>query len=465
MGCTSCDEKPKRRKAPQPAALSRTIESDIGYIRARAAVCSLCEHNDSGICLELKKITPDRPCEIQIGVELPESYCPDGRWDRHNVNDYPKRAKCSMCGGWSMGATSQFCRQCVNRMEVDRRNLDLGVGFNVRSINAGSASGINQQQKDMWNAVKNNPSRRKHGSSFTALYDTTQFLTVNDLASDAVKLAHALPPDVKAIVGIARSGITPANIIATMLHLPLLSIRQTKGDVVQVGNGWRMGGREHIGVDGDAKVAIIDDTSMTGNSFRAIKPIADAHFKEYVTACLYVNPLSSGKPDIWVHELAWPHLLEWNLFNSVLSPNAAVDFDGILCHDCAGWQDDDGLNYLGFIKNALPKYLTRKTAIPLIVTARIEKYRKETEDWLQRHGVRFNQLIMHPAKTLAERRRDDIAAYKARHFEAWAKAHTPRPRPSMFIESDDAQARRIAEITGRLVICPTTAACYGNPKK
>ena len=463
MACNTCGDK-QAKSLPVVDASQRNNKAPA-YIRARAAVCSLCPSNDAGICLELRKITPERPCEIQIGVEMCNAYCPEGKWDRHEVNAYPQRRKYRNCGGYSR-AESEFCRQCVNKMEVERRNLDRGVGVNVRMTHSGSVGGrFNQQQKDMWDAVKNNPSRKVNRTSFTALYDETHFLTVNDLASDSVKLANALPPDVEAIVGIARSGITPANIVATMLHLPLLSIRQTKGDVVQVGNGWRMGGTEHIGVNDGAKVAIIDDTSMTGNSFKAIKPIADAQFKDYVTACVYTNPLSTGKPDIWVHELAWPHLLEWNLFNSVLSPNAAVDFDGILCHDCAGWQDDDGLNYLGFVKNALPKYLTRKTAIPLIVTARIEKYRSETEDWLRRHGVRFNQLIMHPAKTLAERRRDDIAAYKARHFAAWAKAHTPRPRPSMFIESDDLQARRIAEITNRLVICPTTAKVYGNPKK
>jgi len=463
MACKTCGEN-KAQAQPVASTVTRTNKAKA-YIRSRAAVCALCPSNDSGVCLELKKITPDRPCEIKIGVEMCNAYCPEGKWGRHDPLLGEQRRRCRKCDGYSK-TDAEFCGQCVNRMEVERRNLERGIGFNARMAHNGrTGDRLNQQQKDMWNAIKNNPARKVHRTSFTALYKETHFLTVNDLASDSVKLANALPPDVKAIVGIARSGITPANIIATMLHLPLLSIRQTKGDVVQVGNGWRMGGTEHIGVNGDAKVAIIDDTSMTGNSFKAIKPIADSHFKDYVTACVYVNPLSSGKPDIWVHELAWPHLLEWNLFNSVLSPNTAVDFDGILCHDCAGWQDDDGVNYLGFIKNALPKYLTRKTAIPLIVTARIEKYRKETEDWLQRHGVRFNQLIMHPARTLAERRRDDIAAFKAKHFEAWAKSHTARPRPSMFIESDDLQARRISELSGRLVVCPTTASCYGNAKK
>ena len=120
---------------------------------------------------------------------------------------------------------------------------------------------------------------------------------------------------------------------------------------------------------------------------------------------------------------------------------------------------------MNFIENAIPRYLTRKVEIPLIVTARIEKYRKPTVEWLNKHGVRFRQLIMHPAKTLAERNRDDIPAFKARHFEHWAQRHHAVPKPLMFIESDDWQSRRINEITGRLVVCPNSAAVYGSPKK
>ena len=139
-----------------------------------------------------------------------------------------------------------------------------------------------------------------------------------------------------------------------------------------------------------------------------------------------------------------------------------TDFDGVICHDCQPFQDDDGDNYLNFINNAVPRYLTRKVEIPLIVTARIEKYREQTEGWLRRHGVRFRKLIMHPAKSLRERQRDDIAAFKAKHFGEWAKHHVPRPAPLMFIESDDKQAKRISSISGRLVLCPSSGKCYGN---
>lgn len=465
MTCKQCDKKPKQNASKQSVQQAVLHGGILPYVRARAAVCAVCEHNDSGTCRKQKEATPDKKCRIKIGIEKAETYCPEGRWQRHIEQEFPKRAKCTKCKGYSI-LSAEICKQCVNKLEVLRTNMSLGQESSTRVFSSQRGSvRANQLQKDMWDAVRNNPARPVRKSAFTALYDKTTLLTVQDLASDSLRLASLLPQDIKAVCGVARSGITPANIVATMLHLPLLAIRQTKGDVIEVGNGWRMGMHRHISTDKTAKVAIVDDTSMTGNSFKAIRPIAEKHFKEYVTGCLYVNPLSSGKPDVWVHDLPWPHLLEWNLFNSVLSPNAAVDFDGILCWDCAPWQDDDGENYIGFINNAVPKYLAKRTPIPLIVTARIEKYRKLTMEWLDRHGIKCNRLIMHPAKTLAQRNKDDIAKFKAKHFEEWARKHPARPKPNMFIESEPSQAKRINKITNRLVVCPSNATVYGDPRR
>ena len=288
------------------------------------------------------------------------------------------------------------------------------------------------------------------------------FVGVDDMAKDAVRLASMIPADTTAICGVARSGLTPANIVANMLHLPMLSMRQSLHDIIEVGNGWRIGGDQHVEIGKDAKVVCIDDSCMTGKSLKTAELLLSKHFDSFKTACLYRNPLSSYEPDLYVKKLDHPHLLEWNLFNSVLSSNCATDFDGILCRDCKSWQDDDGEKYLSFIRNAIPLYLSRRSPIPLIVTARIERYREQTEEWLHKHGVRFDRLVMHPAKTLEERNRDDVAAFKAKHFDRWASKHKAKPRPSMFIESDDQQAKRIAELTKRFVLCPATKRVYGT---
>ena len=299
--------------------------------------------------------------------------------------------------------------------------------------------------------------KQKKGS-FTAT-GTARFVSSQQFQRDILSLVGKIPADTRAIIGVARSGLSAATMLSMYLHLPLLAVRQNLRDLIEVGNGWRLGGQTHI-KPSDGRVVVVDDTVMTGNSFRAIMPVVRKRFPEAMTASVYVNPLATYKPDIFASELGWPHLLEWNLFNSVLSPNMACDFDGILCRDCAPGDDDDGPRYMNFIQNAQPLYLPRKNVVPLIVTARIEKYREPTIQWLRKHGIRFVKLQMHPAKTLAERQKDNIAAYKAGHYSRWAKKHIPRPSPNLFVESDDNQARSIAKITGKLVVCPGSGRAY-----
>lgn len=296
------------------------------------------------------------------------------------------------------------------------------------------------------------------GSAFRGDGSPPRFISSARFQQDIKTLVGLLPADITGIVGVARSGLSAATMAAMYLQLPLLAIRQTKNDIIEAGNGWRLGGHRHIEPKG--RVVVIDDTVMTGNSLRAINPLVQKHYPGAVTAAVYVNPRALKKPDIWAVNLPWPHLLEWNMFNSVLSPSLALDFDGILCQNCSLQDDDDGARYLKFIENAKPLYTPRKCAIPLIVTARIEKYREPTLQWLRRHRITVQKLVMHPADTLAARNRDDICTFKARHYGAWASQHRAIPGPAAFVESEDWQAKRIATLSRRIVICPASEQIY-----
>lgn len=284
---------------------------------------------------------------------------------------------------------------------------------------------------------------------------TPRFVTTRDLMRDAHQLASMLPPDTSRIVGVARSGLCAASMVAMILHLPLSIVRQSTSDVIDGGNGWRLTGN----TGGNGPVVVIDDTVMSGNSFKHIMPIVRATFPEAISAGIYVNPRAAVKPDISLVDLPYPHLLEWNLFNSIHAPQCATDFDGILCRDCPPGSDDDGEKYIEFITNAQPLYPVRRVRVPLVVTARIEKYRPQTEWWLKRNGIAVDKLVMHPAATLRERMRDDIAAFKARHYGEFLKTKI-RLKPHLFIESDVNQAKRIAQISGGIVVCPAAGRCF-----
>lgn len=368
---------------------------------------------------------------------------------------------CYQCGRLDP-THGNYCQWCVNKAVIEARNASKGIG-RVRMAHVLSDAVDRLPASPTVNRPP--PVVPRVGSPFAAQNETGYWLGLDDLARDSLALSQMIDPSFDVIVGVARSGMTPANIVSTLLHKPVVALRQTLGDLVEVGNGWRLGGHSHVAADGKAKAVVIDDTVMTGNSFAHVGPMVRERFSEVTFAALYVNPKARVKPDIWVRDLPWPHILEWNVFNSVLSPNCALDFDGILCDDCPPDMDDDGDRYIEFIRNARPKYLPRKCPVPLVVTARLEKYRSETEAWLRRHGVKVYNLVMHPAKTLKERRRDNIAAFKASHYVKWLSTYRPRPRPAIFFESEDWQAREISRLSGRVAVCPASRAVYGDCRR
>ncbi len=285
-----------------------------------------------------------------------------------------------------------------------------------------------------------------------------KFVTTKQLMADSHTLLSKLPEDISLIIGMARSGLCVASYLSMMLHLPMSIYQPELETVMDASHGWRLKGRQEI----KGRALVVDDTTMSGNSFKKAMPVIWKQFPDAVSAAVYVNPGARCKPNYYVEELPHPHLLEWNLFNSVFSQSFAVDFDGILCHDCTCAQDDDGPRYLDFLRNVKPLYLPRRAIIPMIVTARLEKYRAETMAWLDRWHIRTHELVMGPWATLEERAGQDIAAYKAERFKEFMKReHTFKP--PMFIESDKGQAQRIAKYSGGFVICPAAGRCYVKP--
>lgn len=425
----------------------------------RKLICNSCTHNKEGVCVALKEILPNRPCKVDEGVYLLRSYCPKGHW-------LPIEFKCPSCNVLTADAKGVTrCSKCGfhvgNRKPVVRSKTRIKFPATKRTFTSEDLESMKRQ-----NRISAGGQRGiRRGGPFTASNEVPPFVSFADLNRDALTLVGMLPDNIDTIIGVARSGLVVANMLSLLMHRPLWVYQHRLNRLVPASNGWRLGAAEHVETEME-NVLVVDDTCMTGGSNRQTRSFVSKHYPNALYAGLYVNPLAKVKPDLWVKDLAWPHILEWNMFNSILSPNMALDFDGILCQDCPRGMDDDGEKYEHFIKNARPKYLPRKVPVPLIVTARIEKYREWTLEWLSRYEIRVQRLVMHPAATLQERRKDNIAHYKARHYREWASSHQAKGRgrvpPLMFVESDDRQAREIHKVSQKLVVCPPSGRCYGK---
>ena len=275
--------------------------------------------------------------------------------------------------------------------------------------------------------------------------ESSQWITTTQLTEDAMRLVPILKAKgVDAVVGIARSGLLPASIVAVAMHVPMYSVGMS--EVVPCGGGWRTSGQESRP---PTKIAIIDDTVFRGVAMKRSLAVVSETFPDakVITSAVYCESRMCRRIDACVVNLPRPHHLEWNFFNSIFVHNAAFDMDGILCEDIDPQDDDDGERYDMALRNARPKYLVRREPIPAIVTARLERWRPQTEEWLRCHGIMYHQLIMGHWNNLTERYQPgEISRFKAEHYK--------RLKLKLFVESCPIQAKEIRELSGKPVLCP-----------
>lgn len=244
------------------------------------------------------------------------------------------------------------------------------------------------------------------------------------------------------VVGIPRSGMIPAAIIATLWQASL-------ADVVGYGKGI-VHGRSGAPVSPGRRVLLVDDTVNKGRAMaRAVALLPKG---TEATRLAVFGPYQVAEParivDVWFEECHGPRAFAWNMAKHIRLPRWGMDFDGVLCRDPEKAENDDGPRYGRFLADAEPLFLPRRP-IGHIVTCRLERYRNETERWLRRHGVRFGRLHMMPFATKAER-----MAHGGRG--AWKAGIVRETGAEFFIESCPKQAWIIAREAGVPVWCTRT---------
>ena len=260
----------------------------------------------------------------------------------------------------------------------------------------------------------------------------TPWISTSQLVEDAKSLVALLPNDVTGIVGIPRSGMLPASIVATHAHLPLYSL-STDGAIFSIGHGMS----RPIGLhDIPNKMAVIDDVIWAGTAMNNAKKSLEG--KSAIFGAVYVKPGSERHADFYGRSVETLYT-EWNIFNSGQMSVVALDFDGILCHD-----EESG----GPIGKA--QWLPRYTKIPLIITGRPESSRYVTEKWLEDHSIKFDRLEMMEGTSINSWQ--NIAEFKARHYT--------ESNCLLFIESDEKQAERIFFLSKKRVACPKAGKIF-----
>ena len=283
-------------------------------------------------------------------------------------------------------------------------------------------------------------------------------VTLRALMQATEKLMAKLPPGLSGVAGIPRSGLLPACLISVWHHLPLYELSAANG-LQPLGHGIR---GTYIKTDPAHPILVVDDTVYGGYAMKAARKQMEGRAAVY--CAVFVRPGHTDTVDLYGEILPSPHLLEWCLWNTGLVAGGAqhpglrggiaIDFDGVLCEDCPAPMDGDDTprgdeRYRHWLMNARPKRLPRMLRVPLIVTFRMEKYRQETEEWMKKWSVSCDTLVMHPARSFAERKRIwNAGVHKGDAFRA-----SPC---GIFIESDSRQAQQIWKAAQKPVLALDT---------
>lgn len=264
-----------------------------------------------------------------------------------------------------------------------------------------------------------------------------------------------IPHDIDLIVGVPRSGLLVANILALKLNKRLADLDGFINNRF-ISSGKTKNLQSFNGVI--KKVLVVEDSVGSGSSIIGCKKkLMFMKNYEFIYFAAYVEPGTEKYVDICFEVLKQPRLFEWNLFHHrVIISNSCFDLDGVLCEDPDDYQNDDGKNYLYFLSNVKPKFLP-SVKIDKIVTSRLEKYRNETEEWLKKYNVDYNELIMLDS-TAEERKEKKLhAIFKANVYKNCSNI--------LFVESNIEQAIEINEITGKSVFCVENNVLYDGVNK
>ncbi len=283
------------------------------------------------------------------------------------------------------------------------------------------------------------------------------FKTISNLCADITHWIERDGHDYDCIVGVPRSGLLVANIMALRLDLPMSDLESfLNGRLIQ--SGHRMRNRDFSNYfETRRKILVVDDSIYTGRAMVEVKErlASVMHLHDITLGAVYVVTEERHLVDTYFQVLPRIRFFEWNLFTSLLK-YVCFDMDGVLCQDPTEEQNDDGVRYQQFMREAKPLYLP-KFELDTIVTSRLEKYRPETDAWLEAHGVKTQRLLMLDAPDKETRQRTNGAlAHKLKIYKD-SYYH-------LFVESDPVTARKLAMLSGKPVYCVGDSVYYdGSP--
>lgn len=271
------------------------------------------------------------------------------------------------------------------------------------------------------------------------------YRSIDDMNHTLAVNLSKVPAGTDLIVGVPRSGLLAANLLALHLNLPFTDVEGfMQGRILQSGSRLK---KYMKPFEEYRQVLVIEDSVWSGNSIVEVKEKLDGLYpdKDIKYTAVFIGPDAMDKVDFYFDICPGPRMFEWNMMHHELLENCCVDIDGVLCKDPTEEQNDDGPLYEHFLSN-VETLLQPSQTIGCLVTNRLEKYRPQTEAWLAKNNVKYKKLVMLDLPNKEARlKANNHGGFKASVYiknDYW-----------LFIESSDWQAQQIANISGKAVYC------------
>lgn len=287
-----------------------------------------------------------------------------------------------------------------------------------------------------------------------------EYISYQKLIEDIKINFIKVPKDILGVIGVPRSGMLPATIIANQLNVGLCTINEfvEKGAIIFDKNH---GNRKLRSVQ-SKKILVVDDTCYNGTETKKNRAKLSCFNEEYefVYMCIYLEGnCIVDKPDLYLVNIVDKVknsgfdicLYEWNLFsNPAIMEKTIFDLDGVLC---AEPPDERNLtDYLHYINNPIPLIVPTLDRIT-VCTYRLIKYKEETLKFLDNVGLTEKMVYMFNSNTYEERSKTPPYVYKSYIYNKLSDY-------KLFVESNDNQAREICKITKKPVYCVETNKLY-----
>jgi orotate phosphoribosyltransferase len=270
------------------------------------------------------------------------------------------------------------------------------------------------------------------------------YRSVADLNDDIVTWSRRLPGNINVIVGIPRSGLLVANLLALHMNLPMTDVDGLiEGRLIAAGP--RLNATRPTVPDLDTlRVLVVDDSVWSGNQMRKIRErITAARLRHVIFyGAVYITPNATDLVDYYHEKVALPRAFEWNVLHHPSLTASCMAMEGVL------WPAEIGrIDAAEGLRELRPIFAPTQPIGRLIAT-QPERLRVPIQEWLAHHRISYGELVLlDPTDSSIGRDEGCFVRAKAslyRHSNAW-----------IFIEGTIERAAALAQMVRR----PVYSAC------